>query len=162
MIYTGEPESNQIFFSVKKKIYFYREGKGGRKRGRNIDMWETLIMDLGCPSHAPNRGPGPQPRHVPWLGIKPATFWFTGRHSIHWATPARALMKSLKLTSVWRKYERWMNNQLTLQRNKQTNPKFWIFYRTIHLVSSHINYLRKGKNTGEKGETILAWETLDN
>ena len=31
------------------------------------------------------------PRHVPWLGIKPATLWFTGRCSIHWATQARAV-----------------------------------------------------------------------
>ena len=44
----------------------------------------------GYLSHAPTWGSGGQPRHVPWLGIKPATFWFTGRHSIHWATPARA------------------------------------------------------------------------
>ena len=43
-----------------------------------------------CHSHAPYWGPGPQPRHVPWLGIKPVTFWFAGRHSIHRATPARA------------------------------------------------------------------------
>ena len=45
----------------------------------------------GCLSHAPLWVPSPQLRHVPWLRIKPATFWFAGRHSIHWATPARAL-----------------------------------------------------------------------
>ena len=28
--------------------------------------------------------------HVPRLGIQPSTFRFTGQHSIHWATPARA------------------------------------------------------------------------
>ena len=39
----------------------------------------------GCLSHAPCWGPGQQPRHVPWLGIKPATLCFTGQHSIHWA-----------------------------------------------------------------------------
>ena len=43
-----------------------------------------------CLSHAPYRGPGPQPRHVPWLGIEPTTLWFAGLDSIHWATPARA------------------------------------------------------------------------
>ena len=42
-----------------------------------------------CLSHSPHRGPGPQPRHVPWLGMEPATLWFTGQHSVHWATPAR-------------------------------------------------------------------------
>ena len=44
----------------------------------------------GCLSRVPTWGPGPQPRHVPWLGIEPATLWFAGWHSIHWATPARA------------------------------------------------------------------------
>ena len=44
----------------------------------------------GCLSHGPNRGPGPQPRHVPWLGIELVKFWFASQHSIHWATPARA------------------------------------------------------------------------
>ena len=44
----------------------------------------------GCLSHTPYWGPGLQPRHVPWLEIEPATLWFTGQHSIHWATPAKA------------------------------------------------------------------------
>ena len=49
--------------------------KGGRKRGReNISVWEISVA-----SHtAPNWGPGLQLRHVPWLGIEPATFQFTG------------------------------------------------------------------------------------
>ena len=45
----------------------------------------------GCLSHTCHCGPGPQPRHVPRLGIKLATFRFTGWCSIHWTTPARAL-----------------------------------------------------------------------
>ena len=44
----------------------------------------------GCLLHAPNRGPGPQSSHVPWLGIKPAALWFAGQRSVHWAIPARA------------------------------------------------------------------------
>ena len=44
----------------------------------------------GCLSCAPYWGPGPQHRHVPWLGIEPVTLWFAGPCSIHWATPARA------------------------------------------------------------------------
>ena len=44
----------------------------------------------GCLSLAPYWGPGPQPRHAPWLVIKLATLWFTGWHSVHWVTPARA------------------------------------------------------------------------
>ena len=47
----------------------------------------------GCLSHAPYWGPGPQPRYVPGLGLEPAILWFTGLHSISWATPARGQMK---------------------------------------------------------------------
>ena len=44
----------------------------------------------GCLLHAPHWGPGLQPRYMPWRGIEPATLWFAGWCSIHWATPARA------------------------------------------------------------------------
>ena len=56
-------------------IYFKRHGKKGR---------ETSVC--GCLLHTPNWGPGLQPRCVPWQGITPATLWFTGQHSVHWAT----------------------------------------------------------------------------
>ena len=76
-----------VFLKKILFIYFQREGKGGRKRGRETSM-------CSCLSHAPYWGPGLQPRHVPWLGIEPATLWFTGRSSIHWATPTRAYLVS--------------------------------------------------------------------
>ena len=46
---------------------------------------------VACLSHGPTWAPGPQPRHVPSLGIKPATFWFAGQHPTHWATTVRAV-----------------------------------------------------------------------
>ena len=46
----------------KDFIYFQREGKGGRKKGR-----ETLVS---CLLHTPSWGPGPQSRRMPWLGIE--------------------------------------------------------------------------------------------
>ena len=52
---------------------------------RNINLW----LPWSC---GPYSGPGPQRRHVPWLGIEPATLWFSGQHSVHWAIPARARM----------------------------------------------------------------------
>ena len=45
----------------------------------------------GFPLHGPHWGPGPQPRHVSWLAIEPATLWFVGQRSTHWAIPARAI-----------------------------------------------------------------------
>ena len=74
----------QILPNFKKYfIYlFLREGKGGRKK-------ETSTM-CACLSHTPYWGPGLQLRHVPCLEIELATLWFSGWHSTHWATPARA------------------------------------------------------------------------
>ena len=51
----------------------FREGgrEGGREGEKHRCERETSI---GCPSHAPNWGPGPQPRHIPSLGIEPVNF----------------------------------------------------------------------------------------
>ena len=65
-----------FFFLNILFIYFSREGKGGRKKGR-----ETSVC--GCLSHAPYWGPGPQPRHVPRLGIELVTLCFAVWQSIH-------------------------------------------------------------------------------
>ena len=54
------------------RFYLFFERKGDRKRGRKTPM-------CGCLSHAPYCEPDPQPRHVLWLGIKPATLWFPAR-----------------------------------------------------------------------------------
>ena len=70
-----------IFFNILF-IYFEREGKWGRKRGR-----ETLIC---CLLHMFGLGPNPHPRHVPWPETEPATFRFTGWHPDNWATWVRA------------------------------------------------------------------------
>ena len=75
-------EVTACFFKILS-IYSLRERKGRRKKEGETSM-------CGCLSRAPHWGPGPQPRHVPWLGIQTATLWFTGPCSIHWATPARA------------------------------------------------------------------------
>ena len=63
--------------------------------------WLTTSICGGL-SHAPYWGPGPQPRHVPWLGTEPVPLWFAGQHSIHWAAPARATVQAiLKIMSLF-------------------------------------------------------------
>ena len=76
---------NTIFknFLLEDFIYlFLVRGEGSEKEG-GTSM-------CGCLLCAPYWGPGPQPRHVPWLGIQSATLCFAVWRSIHWATPARA------------------------------------------------------------------------
>ena len=72
---------DKLFFKNILFIYFYREGKGGRERGRETLMCERNINQL----------PLTRARHVPWLGIKPATFHFVRRPPSNWATPVRAI-----------------------------------------------------------------------
>ena len=70
-----------LFLLFFKEFYLFLERRGGREKGR-----ETLIAWL---SHAPNWGSGPQPRHVPWLGIKLVTFCSMGQCPTHQATLVR-------------------------------------------------------------------------
>ena len=81
--------TQSVFSSFKDFIYIFLEGKGGRKKGRETSMCERHI---GCLSLLPSWGPGQQPKHVPWLETEPATFRFTGQHSIHWATRALCII----------------------------------------------------------------------
>ena len=69
-------------------IYLFESGRGGEREGGNY--WCARETWIGCLLHAPRWGPGLQPRHAPWLGIEPATLWFTGRYSFYWATATRA------------------------------------------------------------------------
>ena len=54
----------------------------GRGEGKEKERERETSM-CGCLSLTPYWGPGPQTRHVPRLGIEPATLWFTGPCSIH-------------------------------------------------------------------------------
>ena len=73
------------FFLKKDLVYLFFRQKG-RERGREGEKHQCVVAS----SRTPYGRPGLQPRHVPWLGIKPATLCFAVWHSIHWATSARA------------------------------------------------------------------------
>ena len=78
-------QTHNLSFCFKEFIYLFLErGREGEREKRNINVWLLLAHPLL------GTRPGPQPRPVPWLRIETATLWFAGRHSIHWATPARA------------------------------------------------------------------------
>ena len=54
-------------------LIFRETGREGDKEG---EKYRLVFL-----SNAPWLGLNPQLRHVPWLRIKPAVFWFTGQHS---------------------------------------------------------------------------------
>ena len=62
-----------MFLKQFLKILFIYFLERGREREREGEKHQWGV--------ASGWGPGLQPRHVPWLGIEPATPWFTGRHS---------------------------------------------------------------------------------
>ena len=73
-------KTNWIYFL---RFYLYTFRANGKERGRETSMCER------------NRWAASQaaiPRHVPWPAVEPATLWFVGWCSIHWATPAKATL----------------------------------------------------------------------
>ena len=49
-----------------------------RQREREGEREGEKHQCVVAPYTPPNWGPGPQPRHMPCLGIKQATLWFAG------------------------------------------------------------------------------------
>ena len=83
------------FLKFYYNLFVFIERGGEREREeRNINVWLLLVSPL--------LGTWPTTQAyalMPWLGIEPATLWFAGRHSIHWATPARASFNTFKAYS---------------------------------------------------------------
>ena len=79
----------------------------------------------GCLSHGPHCGPGPQPRHVPWLGIEPVTLWFA------------ALAQSTELHQPGHTFI-LLKTPITFYSQKEVNKK-----KTGQETAGACNYLRK-------------------
>ena len=127
--------SLHITFFLKKRFYlFFREVKGGRKRRREISM-------SGCLSCTPYWGLRSQPRHVPWLGIEPVTLWFSGRHSIHWTIPARAVYNLFGWASI-------SLSDLSSSRIRSTSVSSLLWYLPAWVVERqrHQSQIHVGSN----------------
>ena len=69
----------------------------GRKRWGETSMCEIKHQSVASCT-PPSQGPGLQPRHVPWLGIEPGTFWFMEWCSTHWAAPVGAFRRFIAMS----------------------------------------------------------------
>ena len=86
----SQSSSQHYFIIYFLRLYLILEK--GEERERNINVWLPLVY--------PKLGTWPATQQVPWLGIQLATLLFAGRHSIHWATPARALYYIFNISKI--------------------------------------------------------------
>ena len=110
-----------LFYFLKDFIYLFIFTERGR------------ATSTSCLSHPPNWGPGKQPRHVPWLGIEPATCWFAGWCPSHWATPARAILAILNNAAM----------------------NIWVHTFFLIGVLGFLGYISGSGITGSKGSSIF-------
>ena len=96
-------------------------------------------MMCGCLLCTPYWGPGPQHRHVPWEGIKPATFRFTGWRSIHWATPARIHFPFLLCDSSKSILPPWVPVCTSIKRTRMV-PNFTTINPFCHVSTTSLMF----------------------
>ena len=74
-----------FFFLSFLSFLSWQRGREGEREG---EKHQSVVA-----SHVPPTGDLDWiPGNVPWLGIELVTLWFAGWHSIHWATPVRAVL----------------------------------------------------------------------
>ena len=83
----GSKEHWFYLFIFRFYLSIFREKGREGQRGRETLMCERYIDWF--PLTRALLGTWPITWHVSWLGIEPAALQFTGRSSIHWATPVR-------------------------------------------------------------------------
>ena len=99
-----------VFFNPHPRTCFLILERGEGERGWETSMWGTNIDWL--PSHAFWPGTKLKPRHVPWLGIEPVTFQFTGQCSNQLSHTSQGAvlndvhlihdnLSSLLMTDIW-------------------------------------------------------------
>ena len=101
----------------------------GEREGEKHHVWEVR---WSVAFHAPNWGPGLQPRHAPLPGIEPVTSQFTRQCSIHWATPARS-REGFKL------FENCFKTHLVPWNDLDTSALFYIPRALVYSLPMHLS-----------------------
>ena len=74
-----------IYLFIRFYLFIFRER---RREGEREGKKHQCVVASHMP---PTRDLAWKPGMCPRLGFEPAALWFAGWHSIHWATPARAV-----------------------------------------------------------------------
>ena len=77
------------FILTQGYVLLILESDGERERKKKNTDVRDKHRSVASSTH-PDRGLNPQPRHMPWPGITPATFWCTGQHCNKLGHPVRA------------------------------------------------------------------------
>ena len=77
------------FILTQGYVLLILESDGERERKKKNTDVRDKHRSVASSTH-PDRGLNPQPRHMPWPGITPATFWCTGQHCNKLSHPVRA------------------------------------------------------------------------
>ena len=108
---------------------FRQSGRGEKEKERNINVWLSLMCPL--------LGTWPITWARPWLGTEPATLWFAGWYSIHWAKTARTknvFFKIIKCIYKWT-CQLWLSWLLSSHTTKGCRfhfqsghiPRLWVW-----------------------------------
>ena len=83
----------------------------GEERERNVHVREKHWLVFSC-MHA-DQGPKQHPKHVAWLGMKPATFHFARQCPANWVTLVRAHCNTFNVISRCTLMQMYFNSLLT-------------------------------------------------
>ena len=100
-----------------------------RNRERERDRCEretSIYCFLYAPTHL-DQGVNLQPRHIPWLGIKPATFWCTTGCSNQLRHVARA-KAILMAPESERQKDRQRNGKKQKETQKSWSKTFHVYF----------------------------------
>ena len=114
----------------RKRFYLFIFRERGREGEREGEKHQSVVCLLLTPNY---QGPGPNPRHMPGLGIEPATFWSAGQHWIHWATSVRARKGIFKANNAFVYY--------ACVQNKKKVILSWIFYFFKFIITVNYTHL---------------------
>ena len=122
-----------LIFILTFYLFIFRER--GRRRGREKHRCSRETL-MGCLSHNPNWGPGPWPRHGPWLGIWPTIFWFMGQHFNQLSNASQGNWVVFYYWVVWVLYIFWVSVPFQIHNLQIFSSVPWLVFHFLDMICS--------------------------